>query len=145
MSDAGHYLFVYGTLRSDIPSSMSKFLRRRAALVGKATTAGHLIDLGGYPGFVRGSGKTTGELYRINADQAEETWQLLDAYEGVSGLATEEYGKVEIDVQVAGGGKFRARTYAYQLPHAGKTEIPHGDYPPFYRNNPAHRKFTGNE
>ena len=145
MSSASEYLFVYGTLRSDIPSSMSKFLRRRAALIGKATASGRLIDLGGYPGFVAGGGTVKGELYRINEDQAGETWQMLDAYEGVSGLESEDYRKLALDVQVAAGGKFRAHTYEYQQPTTGKTEIPNGDYPPFYRTNPEHRKFTGNE
>ncbi|NJB86378.1 gamma-glutamylcyclotransferase (GGCT)/AIG2-like uncharacterized protein YtfP [Lewinella marina] len=146
MSRSSEYLFVYGTLRSDIPSSMSKFLRRRATLVGKATVAGKLIDLGGYPGFIAGGGTMTkGELYRIREDQEEETWQLLDAYEGVSGLPSEEYRRIEVEARVAAGGKFMAQTYEYQQSTGGKAEIPHGDYPPFYRNNPAHRKFTGND
>ena len=144
MNSASDYLFVYGTLRSDIPSSMSKFLRRRGTLVGKATVAGEMVDLGGYPGFISGSGGTVkGELYRINADQAEETWQMLDAYEGVTGLGNEDYRKIEVDVRVSAGGAFRALTYEYQLSRAGKTVIPNGDYPPYYRNNPEHLKFTG--
>ncbi|PPK88305.1 gamma-glutamylcyclotransferase (GGCT)/AIG2-like uncharacterized protein YtfP [Neolewinella xylanilytica] len=145
MSDSSNYLFVYGTLRSDIPSSMSKFLRRRATLVGKATVVGRLVDLGGYPGFITGEGTTKGELYRIGEEQAAETWQMLDAYEGVSGLDSDHYRRVVVDVQVGDGGRFRAQTYEYQQSAEGKTEIPHGDYPPFYRNNPAHRKFTGND
>ncbi len=145
MSNTPEYLFVYGTLRSDIPSSMSKFLRRRAALVGKATAAGRILDLGGYPGFVSGGGTVKGELYKINAEEAEETWQLLDSYEGVSGLATEDYRKITIEVRVAGGGQFRATTYEYQQSVSGRAEIPHGDYPPFYRGNAAHRKFTGHD
>ncbi len=145
MSSSPEYLFVYGTLRSDIPSSMSKFLRRRARLVGKTTASGRLYDLGGYPGFVSGGGTVTGELYRLNDGQAEETWQLLDAYESVSGSSADEYKRITIDVQVAAGGKFRAQTYALRQANSGKPEIPGGDYPPFYRGNPAHRKFTGND
>ncbi len=145
MSSSPEYLFVYGTLRSDIPSSMSKFLRRRASLVGKATASGRLYDLGGYPGFASGGGKVTGELYRMDDSQAEESWQLLDAYESISGSSSDEYKRIPIDVQVAAGGKFRAQTYALQQSISGKAEIPGGDYPPFYRSNPAHRKFTGND
>jgi len=145
MSSYPEYLFVYGTLRSDIPSSMSKFLRRRATLIGKATTDGRLIDLGGYPGFLTGDGTVKGELYRINKDQAQETWQLLDAYEGVSGLSSEEYRRTEVPTRVAGGGHFRAHTYEYQQSVQGRAEIANGDYPPFYRNNPAHQQFTGND
>lgn len=146
MSEASNYLFVYGTLRSDIPSSMSKFLRRRADLIGKAITGGHLIDLGGYPGFLSGGqGQVRGELYRIKEGCVEESWQLLDAYEGVSGLKMEEYRKSTVEVQIEAGGKFRAVTYEYQQSAKGKPEIPNGDYLPFYRGNPKHRKFTGND
>ena len=146
MSTVTDYLFVYGTLRSDIPSSMSKFLRRRAALVGKATTTGKLIDLGGYPGFLSGGSDTvTGELYKMNAGQAAESWDLLDAYESVSGLPSEEYRKTHVKVQVSAGGTFNATTYEYQQSTKGKPVIPNGDYPPFYRSNAAHRNFTGND
>ncbi|CAH0999410.1 hypothetical protein LEM8419_00708 [Neolewinella maritima] len=145
MSQADEYLFAYGTLRSDIPSSMSKFLRRRATLVGKATTSGRLIDLGGYPGFVQGGGTTTGELYRLNADRVAETWELLDAYEGVAGNASDEYRKSIVSVRVRDGGTFQARTYEYKQGTAGQAEIPNGDYPPFYRSNAAHQKFTGHD
>ena len=138
------YLFVYGTLLSDIPSSMSKFLRRRADLIGKATTAGTLYDLGGYPGFVAGgSGDVHGELYRLHADRAEESRQLLDAYEGVSGAAGEEYAKQPVEVTVKDGGRFTATTYVYTLPTDELPVIPRGNYPLFYRSNPEHQKFTG--
>ena len=145
MNESSAYLFVYGTLRSDIPSSMSKFLRRRARLIGKATVSGRLVDLGGYPGFISGEGTTKGELYCIDEDRAVETWQMLDAYEGVTGTEDEDYRRITIDVRVAGGGRFTAFTYEYQLPAGGKAEIPNGDYPPYYRNNPEHLKFTGND
>ena len=140
------YLFVYGTLLSDIPSSMSKFVRRRADLVGKATTPGTLYDLGGYPGFVPGGGsQVTGELYRIHPDRAAETWGLLDAYESVTGAPEDEYARRELGVRVGGGGRFRAVTYVYVGNTKGLTTIPGGNYPAFYRTNPAHRKFTGND
>jgi gamma-glutamylcyclotransferase (GGCT)/AIG2-like uncharacterized protein YtfP len=144
MSDSD-VLFVYGTLLSDIPSSMSKFLRRRASLLGRGTTAGRLIDLGGYPGFLLGVGTTRGEVYRIHPDRAEETWQLLDAYEGVSGLPTEEYRRDSIEVDLTDGGTLRAHTYVYQQAPGTRPVIQGGDYPPFYLTNPAHRKFTGND
>ncbi len=137
------YLFVYGTLLSDIPSSMSKFLRRRADLVGKATTKGRLLDLGGYPGFISGGDRVTGELYRIQPDRAEETWEMLDAYESVTGSSQDEYVRESVEAQVSGGGTFTATTYSYIGPTKGKTIIPNGNYPPYYRNNPEHQKFTG--
>ena len=138
------HLFVYGTLLSGIPSSMSKFLRRRGELVGAATASGRLYDLGGYPGFVGGSGTVKGELYRIKEDRARETWDLLDAYEGVTGAAGEQYRKVTLDVRVNGSVQ-EATTYEYTGKTKGVVEIPDGDYPPYYANNPEHLKFTGND
>ncbi|MGB3800548.1 MAG: hypothetical protein WA952_12110, partial [Lewinella sp.] len=67
------------------------------------------------------------------------------AYEGVSGLPNEDYRRIEVDVRVGDGGSFRAQTYEFQQAAEGRTEIPNGDYPPFYRDNPEHRKFTGND
>lgn len=145
MSKNNEFLFVYGTLMSNIPSSMSKFLRRRATLIGKATVSGTLIDLGGYPGLLTGGGTVKGELYRFNEDRREESWSMLDAYESVTGAPEDEYRKESIDVRVNGGGKFSATTYVYVGSTKGKEVIPNGDYPPFYKNNPEHRKFTGDE
>ena len=138
-------LFVYGTLLSEIPSSMSKFLRRRAELLGAATAGGRLYDLGGYPGFVRGTGTTVrGELYRIKTDRAQETWDLLDAYEGVTGAPNEQYRKIKLDVR-CGTNVHTATTYEYTETPKRLTEIPNGNYLPFYANNPEHQKFTGND
>ena len=144
------YFFVYGTLRSDIPSSMSKFLGRRARRIGPAAATGYLIDLGGYPGFVVGEGTVRGELFTIKPEQAGETWQLLDAYEGVTGSEEEEYRRDTVAVRVAGrsedfpaGDTVMAQTYVYQQPVGGRQVIPDGDYPRFYAGNPAHQKFTG--
>lgn len=147
MSDLPEFLFVYGTLRSDIPSSMSKFLRRRGELVGRGTTPGRLIDLGGYPGFVATEGEETvrGEVHRIHADRAEETWHLLDAYEGVSGLDSEDYRRNEVEVALDNGDAQTAVTYEFQQAETGRAVIADGDYPPFYATNPTHQKFTGND
>ena len=145
MSKHDDYLFVYGTLLSNIPSSMSKFLRRRATLIGKATISGKLIDLGGYPGLLLGGGTVKGELYRFEEGRKEESWSMLDAYESVTGAPEDEYRKEAVAAQVNGGGKFSALTYVYVGSTRGKAVIPNGDYPPFYKNNPEHRKFTGDE
>ena len=139
-------MFVYGTLRSEIPSSMSKLLRRRARLIGPATTAGYLIDLGGYPALVltpAASGeRVQGEVYAVHPDQAEETRQLLDAYEGVTGQPSEQYRKAEVDV-LQDHRPLRAVTYIYQLAADGYPVIAGGDYPSFYISAPAHQQFTG--
>ena len=140
------YLFVYGTLLTGIPSSMSKFLRRRALLIGKATVAGKLYDLGMYPGFVAGGDEQVkGELYRLNAETVEETLEMLDAYESVTGAPEDEYRRIELEVQVNDGGKFGAFTYAYVKPVEDLPVIPNGNYAAFYPGNAEHQRFVNGE
>lgn len=145
MSGGGNdLLFVYGTLMSEVPSSMSKFLRRRAHLLGKATAPGRLIDLGGYPAFIGGEGALVrGELYRIDAQRAEESWQLLDAYEGVSGSPLDDYRKVGLTVTSEAVGEVEAIAYEYQQAAGDRPVIAGGNYLPFYRQNSLHQNFTG--
>ena len=140
------HLFVYGSLLSSVPSSMSKFLRRRGKLVGKATTAGRIFDLGQYPGFVAGGEeRVRGELYQLEEEQMTTTLDMLDAYEGVTGEAEDEYRRITIDVRVDDGGEFRAQTYETIRPPAGFEPIARGDYLAFYRQNAAHQRFVNGE
>jgi gamma-glutamylcyclotransferase (GGCT)/AIG2-like uncharacterized protein YtfP len=122
---------------------MSKFLRRRASLVGKATTPGALYDLGMYPGFVAGGDELVkGELYHVNPENEEQTIEMLDAYESVTGEPEDEYVRVQVTVQVGGGGTFQAHTYVFRGDITGKTLIPWGDYPAYYAGNAAHEGFV---
>ncbi len=140
------HLFVYGSLLSNIPSSMSKFLRRRASLVGKATTPGALYDLGMYPGFVAGGDELVkGELYHVNSENEDQTMEMLDAYESVTGEPEDEYARTEVSVQVGGGGTFKADTYVFCGDVSEKTLIPRGDYPAYYAGNAAHERFVNGE
>ena len=140
------HVFVYGTLLSNIPGSMSKFLRRRATLIGKASTPGALYDLGRYPGFVAGGeARVTGELYRLDPAQQEQTLAMLDAYESVTGEPEDEYRRVEVSVRVGGGGVFRAFTYEYTGDVSRLPTVPKGDYPPYYRSQPDHQAFVNGE
>ena len=140
------YLFVYGTLLTSIPSSMSKFLRRKGQLVGKATVTGKLFDLGMYPGYIStGSERVKGELYRLNPETAAMTVEMLDAYEGVTGAPEDEYRKIEVMAKVNDGGSFKAYTYEYKGDAAGKEAIPMGDYAAFYPGNKAHERFVNGE
>jgi gamma-glutamylcyclotransferase (GGCT)/AIG2-like uncharacterized protein YtfP len=140
------HLFVYGTLLSNIPSSMSKFLRRRATLIGKATTAGMLYDLGMYPGFVAGGeAPVTGELYRLNPDNQALTMEMLDAYESVTGEPEDQYRRVQVSAQVSGGGTFMAETYEFTGETEGMHLIPRGDYPAYYLGNSEHERFVNGE
>lgn len=140
------YVFVYGTLLTTIPSSMSKFLRRRGQLVGKASVAGTLYDLGMYPGLrPGGEGRVKGELYRLIPETAAETMTMLDAYEGITGESEDEYRKIEVAVQVDDGGVFRATTYEYTGATEGKSVVPRGDYGGYFVGNAAHERFVNGE
>ncbi|MEM1357258.1 MAG: gamma-glutamylcyclotransferase family protein [Bacteroidota bacterium] len=137
------HLFVYGTLLSDIPSSMSKFLRRRGKLIGKASVAGTLYDMGMYPGFVAGgSGTVKGELYRLEGDNAKESLSMIDAYESVTGAGNDEYRRITIKGRVSDGGPFEAFTYEIRKKPRGMPEIPRGNYSAFFKGNKEHQRFV---
>ena len=52
------YLFVYGTLRSQMNDSLHRLLETYAIFVGTGSFQGKLYDIGRYPGAVR-SGRNT--------------------------------------------------------------------------------------
>jgi gamma-glutamylcyclotransferase (GGCT)/AIG2-like uncharacterized protein YtfP len=125
---------------------MSKFLRRRATLIGKATTSGSLYDLGMYPGFVAGGEEQVkGELYRLNPDNQAQTMEMLDAYEGVTGEPEDQYRRVTVSAQVGGGGTFKAETFEFTGKTGGMQPIPRGDYPSYYQGNTDHERFVNGE
>ncbi|MFT7120458.1 MAG: gamma-glutamylcyclotransferase (GGCT)/AIG2-like uncharacterized protein YtfP [Neolewinella sp.] len=140
------HLFVYGTLLTGIPSSMSRFLLRRARLVGKATIPGKLYDLGMYPGYIPGdAGTVKGELFLLNETQAVQTMEMLNAYESVTGAPEDEYKKVTVKAKVGDGGSFEAMTYEFTKSVEGKMVIPLGDYGAYYPGNKAHERFVNGE
>ena len=137
------YLFVYGTLLSAIPSSMAKFLRRRATLVGPATTTGTLYDLGMYPGFqVIGTDRVCGELYQLEESRRRETLEMLDSYEGVTGEPEDEYRHENIPCRLAGGREQSALTYVLKRVPKSARAIPGGDYAAFFSDAPRHQRFV---
>ncbi|OAV44699.1 gamma-glutamylcyclotransferase [Lewinella sp. 4G2] len=136
------YLFVYGTLLSSVPSSMSKFLRRRATLVGEATVSGRLYDLGRYPGFQIGGGKVTGELYLLEEKRQQQTIEMLDAYEGVAGEAEDEYVRTGVKCTLANGTTVEADTYVSRSLPSQAARIVSGDYAKFYVSSIAHQEFV---
>ena len=137
------HLFVYGTLLSIIPSSMAKFLRRRATLVGPATVAGALYDLGMYPGFQTvDGGEVHGELHELDATKEEETLAMLDAYEGVTGEPEDEYIRTEISCRLENGRVVTAQTYISRSIPATAKQIESGNYQQFYAGNTEHQRFV---
>ena len=81
--DRETYLFVYGTLRSEMHDPLHRLLEKQAFFVGTGAFQGRLYDLGRYPGAVRSRGKNDrvfGEIYRLSEPQ--RAFKILDAYEG---------------------------------------------------------------
>ena len=136
------YLFVYGTLLSSVPSSMSKFLRRRATLLGAATVNGTLYDLGMYPGFTTGGGRVRGEVYELEPVREEETLSMLDAYEGVTGEPQDEYVREPIGATLGNGRNVTAITYRSRRLPGDASPIKTGDYARFYAHSKAHQRFV---
>lgn len=97
----GRLLFVYGTLRRGGANDITR-MRPAPQLLGVATIAGRLYDLGAYPGLVldRAAGGVLGELYRIEPTLERQ----LDRLEGVSDppQPDDEYFKRSVSVQREG-------------------------------------------
>jgi gamma-glutamylcyclotransferase (GGCT)/AIG2-like uncharacterized protein YtfP len=77
------YLFVYGTLRSQMNDPLHRLLEKHAVLVGTGSFQGRLYDLGRYPGAIPSHGKNDrvlGEIYRFS--ESQRPLEILDEYEG---------------------------------------------------------------
>ncbi|HWP57588.1 MAG TPA: gamma-glutamylcyclotransferase family protein [Candidatus Acidoferrales bacterium] len=120
------YLFVYGTLRKELNTPMSRWLARRAQFCGRATYQGKLFDAGAYPGAIpsksRGD-KVDGDLY---AARDEKTlFRVLDHYEG------KKFRRQRRTVRDTHGNKLSAWIYLLRRPPAGLRLIPGGNYARF--------------
>jgi len=75
------HLFVYGTLAPGREPMPLRPQIARMTLVGTASVAGALYDLGTYPGAILdGSDRIFGSVFQVPGDDA--FWQALDSYEG---------------------------------------------------------------
>ncbi len=123
------YLFVYGSLRSDIDHlklpreavTAAARLHTSASLTGRARASGRLHAVGWYPAFIAGAqGQAVGEVWRIG--QSSELLRSLDTYEGA------EYRRVVRDVQLDDGSVLSAWVYVYDAPLNDAPRIDSGDY-----------------
>jgi gamma-glutamylcyclotransferase (GGCT)/AIG2-like uncharacterized protein YtfP len=98
---------------------LHRVLARGATMLGEATVAGRLVDLGRYPGLIDGAGRVKGELYRLDDP---ELLPVLDREEGYN------FARSIAIVTLAGGRRLRAWVYRYRGPRERAVPIPHGDY-----------------
>jgi gamma-glutamylcyclotransferase (GGCT)/AIG2-like uncharacterized protein YtfP len=127
-------LFAYGTLMRGY--ALHDVLAGGATFLGVGSVSGCLLDLGRYPGLVEGSGRVSGEVYRLDDPQL---LPVLDREEGYN------FERRRAIVTLAGGRRARAWLYRYRGPRARATAITDGDYrrvrPPAAR--PATRPSPG--
>ncbi len=122
------YLFVYGTLRSQMNDPLHRLLEKQAVGVATGTFQGKLYDLGRYPGAVPSREKNDhvlGEIYRLS--EPERAFKILDAYEG------HRFKRKQVKILQEDGQSITAWIYLYARSVKRRRFIPSGDYVQ-YRN-----------
>lgn len=136
-NDNSNYLFVYGTLLSDVPNRLEHTLRNFSRLLGPAYAYGKLYDFGDYPGAVFNQTthfKVFGELVLVLNDKLIEE---IDNYEefGPQWPEPNEYVRIKIPVNFISPDKtnqiIQAYTYHYNHPVLEMDHIVSGDYKHF--------------
>ena len=94
-------------------------LARGATFLGRASVGGRLLNLGRYPGLIKGPGRVKGELYRLDDP---ELLPVLDREEGYN------FVRSTTIVTLARGRRARAWVYRYRGPRERAVPVPHGDY-----------------
>ena len=132
------HLFVYGSLMPQLVSRFGKAERTRlaaeSAVIGPASVAGRLFDLGSYPGLISNSCLHTrvhGVLLRLN--KPDETLAWLDPFEDIvpgRPLEVNQYERVTRLVTTAGGGGIEAWVYVMWRVPASASEITTGRWLP---------------
>ena len=123
------YLFVYGTLRSEMNDPLHRLLERHAVLVGVGTFQGKLYDLGRYPGVVpsrTNTDRVIGEIYRFSDPQ--RGLEILDEYEG------HRFKRKRVTILKQDGTSITSWIYLYSRSIAHRSLIRSGDYVQ-YRNS----------
>ena len=117
------YFFAYGTLRRGARKDLLDLVGSGARLLGRASAAGRLYDLGTYPGMLdaaRDGERVLGELYEL--DHPQSILNRLDEYEG------EDFRREIRSVSVDGRGPVDAWVYLFQGPVGVGRRIASGDY-----------------
>jgi gamma-glutamylcyclotransferase (GGCT)/AIG2-like uncharacterized protein YtfP len=117
------YLFVYGTLRSQMNEPLHRVLEQQAMLIGVGAFRGKLFDLGRYPGVVPSrisTDRVIGEVYQLSASQA--ALGILDQYEG------HRFRRERVSVFLDNGQTVACWIYLYRGSVKHRKLIPSGDY-----------------
>ena len=123
------YLFVYGTLRSQMNDSLHRLLETYAIFVGTGYFQGKLYDIGRYLGAVRSRRNTDrvmGEIYRLS--EPRRALEILDEYEG------HRFRRKRVTIFQEDGKSIPSWIYLYARSVKRHPRIPSGDYIQ-YRNS----------
>lgn len=125
------YLFVYGTLRKEAARKAHQLLVKKADFIGEACYQGRLYRISYYPGVVPSANpahQVKGELYALR--DPDNTWQVLDDYEGCSSHFSPptEYVRRQQQVVLNNGQEVTAWIYLYQHEISWLEEIISGDF-----------------
>lgn len=123
-------LFVYGSLRRDVPGGRPELLGAGSELLGYGRVRGRLLDLGAYPGLVPAVTRedwVRGELYELGGRRALAG---LDAYEDYDPRRPERslFLRRETSVELDSGDTMTAWVYCYAGPLGRGRRIASGDY-----------------
>jgi gamma-glutamylcyclotransferase (GGCT)/AIG2-like uncharacterized protein YtfP len=123
-------LFVYGTLRPG--AAMHRLLEDRVTVLGPASVAGRLVDLGAFPGLVAPASfddRVRGDLCEIPDAERDALLDVLDRYEG------ESFERLRAAVD-APDGVVEAWLYRWRGDPTGRRLVPSGDYLAATERNP---------
>lgn len=126
----GEYLFVYGTLRSDLASAETRSLLTGVKRVSAATVRGKLYDLGGYPGLIldRDGELIVGEVLELS--EAKTQFRAFDEYEGFTENAVSQslFVRTKCRAVFPGGQFIEAWIYIYNQALTAARLVESGNY-----------------
>jgi gamma-glutamylcyclotransferase (GGCT)/AIG2-like uncharacterized protein YtfP len=125
------FIFVYGTLRKQMASSMHHLIAGDCGYFSDGVLRGKLYEVCGYPGAIESndaSDKVSGELYKML--DRKRVLARLDDYEECSGWfpVPHEFTRKLISIELAGGASVVAWVYLYNLDVSKLRQITTGDY-----------------
>lgn len=135
MPKKDEYLFVYGTLRSEITTPMYRYLVRHADLFDYGYFQGKLYEVNGYPGVVPSANaddQVLGEVYLLK--NPGKVLNILDNYEGCTPQFPKphEYRREQVKIRLTGNNNILAWTYLYNMPVNDLYRIESGDYTRYF-------------
>jgi gamma-glutamylcyclotransferase (GGCT)/AIG2-like uncharacterized protein YtfP len=125
------FIFVYGTLRKKMASSMYHLLAPHCEYFSDGYIQGKLYEVNGYPGAIESHSKhdkVYGELYKIV--DANLVLATLDEYEECTDKFPKphEYIRKKLPISLSDGGSVTAWVYIFNHDVANLVQISSGDY-----------------